>query len=232
MKNQYVGDVSDYVKYSLLRQLVAGTRGRTATVCWMLTHNDDRTDGNLRGYLSAPERFREFDPFVFDSLTRIAHQVPSVTAVEKCAIIEGANYFADILSDESGLRRVYFERFWATVRPGSLLFFDPDNGLEVKSVPRGRRNSAKYLYWDELAEGLARDHSAVVYQHFPRVARERYIAALLERLRKAGPRHSSCVLCSSRVAYLICAASRDQDGLAEAVRSIERRWTGVLRLVR
>jgi hypothetical protein len=232
MKNQYVGDVNDYVKYSLIRQLVAGTRGRVVTVCWMLTLDDDRTDGNLRAYLTAPERFRRFDPVVFDSLTRISHQVPSVVAVERLGMIEGAEYFSGILGDERGPRRIYLDRFWSTVQPRSLLFFDPDNGLEVKSVPKGRRNSGKYLYWDELAEALERGHSVVVYQHFPRVPRERYVASLLERLRQAAPQHSSCVLCTPRVAYLIAATPDDQPGLAEAARLIEQRWAGFLRLVR
>jgi hypothetical protein len=231
MKNQYAGDVNDYVKYSLIRRLAAGSRDRVVTVCWMLTYDDDRTDGNLRAYLSAPERFRRFDPVVFDALSRIVHQVPSVAAVERQGVIEGAKYFSGVLRDERGVRRSYFERFWTSVRPGSLLFFDPDNGLEVKSVPKGRKNSAKYLYWDELAEGLGRGHSVVVYQHFPRVPRERYVAMLLERARQAAPQHSSCVLCSPRVAYLISAASHDRRGLAEAARSIERRWAGLLRLV-
>jgi hypothetical protein len=197
----------------------------------MLTRDDGRTDGNLRAYLSAPERFRQFDPVVFDSLQRIVPEVRSVAAVERQGMIEGAAYFSSILLDERERRRTYFERFWTTVQAESLLFFDPDNGLEVKSVPKGRRNSAKYLYWDELAEGLGRGHSAVVYQHFPRVPREPYVAMLLERVRQSAPQHSSYVLCSPRVAYLISAASHDQSGLAQAARSIERRWAGGLRLM-
>jgi hypothetical protein len=146
-------------------------------------------------------------------------------------MIDGAEYFSSILPDERGPRRSYFERFWTTVRPESLLFFDPDNGLDVKSVPKGRKNSAKYLYWDELAEALGRGHSAVVYQHFPRLPRDRYVASLLERVRQATPEHSSCALCSPRVAYLISSAPHDHPGLMDAARAIERRWDGLLRLV-
>ena len=45
MKNQYAGDVNDYVKYSLVRKLVAAAQARVVTVCWMRTLDDDRTDG-------------------------------------------------------------------------------------------------------------------------------------------------------------------------------------------
>lgn len=232
MKNQYVGDVNDYVKYSIIRQLIAGTRTRAVTVCWMLTDDDDRTDGSLRAYLDAPDRFRQFDPFVFDALTRVVNQVPSVATVESLGIVGDAEYFSSVLQDDYGARRRYFERFWTTVQPESLLFFDPDNGLEVKSVRKGRRNSSKYLYWDELAEGLRRGHSIVVYQHFPRVRRGQYVATLLDRMRQAGPKHSPCALCSPRVAYLIASAPADAAGLADAAQAIEHRWAGALRLVR
>ena len=72
MKNQYLGDVYDYIKYGLLRQL--NCRGRvSAVVCWMLTENDDRRDGNRVNYLKEPEAWRAFDPPVFD---RLRQQVP------------------------------------------------------------------------------------------------------------------------------------------------------------
>jgi hypothetical protein len=231
MKDQYAGDVNDYIKYSLIRQLVAGTRAHAVMVCWMLTQDDERSDGNLRAYLTAPERFRRFDPHVFDALKRLAAGAPSVAAVESHRLVAGAEYFSRVLLDERESRRAYFDDLWLAVPPGALLFFDPDNGLEVKSVPKGRRHSAKYLYWDELGEALGRGHSTVVYQHFPRVPRESYVALLLERVRQAAPGHSSLAVCSSRVAYLVSSAAHDQPGLADAARSIERRSGGVLRVL-
>jgi hypothetical protein len=44
MKNQYFGDINDYHKYGLLRQLGKGGQLTTA-VCWMLTPDDGRSDG-------------------------------------------------------------------------------------------------------------------------------------------------------------------------------------------
>lgn len=45
MKEQYVGDISDYRKYALLRALSAGGEVRIG-VCWMLTPPDGSSDGN------------------------------------------------------------------------------------------------------------------------------------------------------------------------------------------
>lgn len=36
------------------------------------------------------------------------------------------------------------------LKTSELLFFDPDNGIEVMSNPKGCKNSSKYIYWDDL----------------------------------------------------------------------------------
>ena len=38
MKDQYVGDISDFFKYALLRRIQAA--GGKLVVCWMLTESD------------------------------------------------------------------------------------------------------------------------------------------------------------------------------------------------
>jgi hypothetical protein len=43
----------------------------------------------------------------------------------------------------------------ARFRGTDLIFFDPDNGMEVGSRPWGRRDSCKYLYWRELVRAYA-----------------------------------------------------------------------------
>ena len=50
MKNQYYGDINDYRKYGLLRSLTRDT-GLHLGVCWMLTSDDERSDGEKVGYL-------------------------------------------------------------------------------------------------------------------------------------------------------------------------------------
>lgn len=232
MKNQYVADINDYVKYSIVRELIAGTRDRAGAICWMLTDDDNRTDGNLRAYLEAPERFRDFDPVVFDALRGIADENRSVAAVERTRVLGSPSFFSRVLADDLELRRRYFDAFWSTVRPGSLLFFDPDNGLGVQSVPKGRRNSAKYLYWDELALALGYGCSCVVYQHFPRVQRDQYVASLLETLCGLAPETRACfALCTSRVAYVVAPALHDERALRQVASSVEQRWKGLLRFV-
>jgi hypothetical protein len=65
LKDQYFGDVNDFRKYGLLRALGVSEDLRLG-VCWMLTEGDNRTDGNVLGYLSKPREFRHRDPELFD----------------------------------------------------------------------------------------------------------------------------------------------------------------------
>ncbi len=55
-------------------------------------------------------------------------------------------------------RRRYFRRMLDLFREADLIFFDPDNGFEVRSKPIGRRDSSKYLYWHELTATYAAGH--------------------------------------------------------------------------
>ena len=71
VKHQYVGDINDYRKYALLRALSAGGANRIG-VCWMLTDSDGSSDGGKLAYLGQPERFRHFDPELFDILAHAA----------------------------------------------------------------------------------------------------------------------------------------------------------------
>lgn len=73
VKHQYVGDINDYRKYALLRALSANGHNRIG-VCWMLTPDDGGVDGGKLGYLQQPERFRLFDPELFDILAHAASE--------------------------------------------------------------------------------------------------------------------------------------------------------------
>ncbi len=60
MKHQYFGDVNDYVKYGLLRCFADA--GFCIGVCWMLTPDDQRSDGSKVNYLSQPEKWNIMMP--------------------------------------------------------------------------------------------------------------------------------------------------------------------------
>ena len=169
MKNQYVGDINDYRKYGLIRLLSDGGALRTA-VCWMLTAGDGRADGEKTAYLRQPGEYRVYDPELFDRLEDLVLQrdARDVQAVEQAGILPAARFHSALLTDDPEQRRRYMDDFLALAKGCDLVFFDPDNGIEVKSVPLGRKDSAKYLHWSELKRVFAAGASVLIYQHFPR----------------------------------------------------------------
>jgi hypothetical protein len=185
MKEQYVGDISDYRKYALLRAL-AGPGGLKPRVCWMLTPPDQRADGNKVQYLKRPEKWRGYDSPLFDLLKSVVDDQPSerLREIEQSGIVPGAGYFNDILPDDLTGRRRYFIDAAKKLSVAALVFFDPDNGLEVPSNPKGRKGPSKYLYFDEVAGTYSAGHSVLIYQHFAREERDAYVARLGERLRQ------------------------------------------------
>ena len=184
MKDQYFGDVNDFRKYGLLRALAVSV-GLRLGVCWMLTEADNRTDGNLLGYLNKPKDFRHRDPELFDWL----RQVVTVEQDRRTARIEGADllgaaaFHSKILTDRRNDRSEYFSDCSDRLACCDLVFFDPDMGLEV-SKPRRRKLSCQYLYWDEVQATFDAGSSVLIYQHFPRQKREEYIPGIAQQLKE------------------------------------------------
>ena len=65
MKNQYFGDRRDYLKYSLIRALGCEL---SVAVCWLLTDDDQSKEGGKTDYLCQPDKWRKYDPPVYDFL--------------------------------------------------------------------------------------------------------------------------------------------------------------------
>jgi hypothetical protein len=63
-----------------------------------------------------------------------------------------------------------------------LVFFDPDNGLEVESCQLGRKRSSKYLALKEATATFATGASLLIFQHFCMVRRGPYQREHVRRL--------------------------------------------------
>ena len=55
----------------------------------------------------------------------------------------------------------------------NLIFFDPDNGIEVKSTRP--KTVHKYVLWNDIKIAFNSGKSVLVYQHFPRRSRDTFI---------------------------------------------------------
>ncbi len=224
MKHQYVGDINDYRKYALLQALSSGGVNRIG-VCWMLTPSDGGSDGNKLAYLQQPERYRSVDPELFDILTHTAAEPERrrLATIEHSGAIPGAVYHNDLLPDDLVGRHVFMGRCAYEFRDVGLIFFDPDNGLEV-SLPKGRKNSSKYLYLDEVAAFYASGKSLLIYQHFPRVERSVFLTRCTERLRATAPGAALWAFTTAHVVFFLILHPDSPSRLRSAADSACGRW--------
>lgn len=226
MKHQYVGDINDYRKYALLRALSASGTNRIG-VCWMLTPSDGSSDGGKLAYLQCPERYRHFDPPLFDILAHVAGEPDRrrLHTIEESGSIPSAIYHNELLSEDIPGRAALMARCTSAFHAADLVFFDPDNGLEV-SIPKGRKNSSKYLYLDEAAGFYATGKSLLIYQHFPRVERKAFIASCTHRLSSVAPDAAIWIwaFTTAHVVFFLLIPPESPARLAIAAKEACGRW--------
>lgn len=196
-----MGDVNDFVKYQLLR--LAKRHFERVLVGWMLTAADGRSDGGRIHYLKNPD-YGAADPELYAALTELVGKGErSIEAIERSGTLAGCAFHSAPMPRGGAERTRYFAELADRADPNSLVFLDPDNGIEVASVAIGTSGSDRYVYWSEL--GLLRDAgcSILIYQHFPRVQRIPYLENLLTRLAaKMGDGYETFAAYTSRVGFL------------------------------
>lgn len=225
MKNQYFGDINDYRKYGLLR-ILCECSGLPLGVCWMLTQNDGGSDGKFLQYLDAPDTWQRFDSDLYERLLGLNTRkcLRSVSLADAWNVLPGAEYHSGFLTDSLADRESYFRTACTRLSSAPLFFFDPDNGLEVRSVRRGRKNSCKYLYWEEVRKAYARGHSVIIYQHFPRTERSGYIARRVkETVDHLGPPFVD-TYSTGHVLFILAPRPEHVPGFERTQEVIAHRW--------
>lgn len=157
MRDQYAGDVSDYLKFAFLRQ-VAGGSGTLGVAWYFLDGHDGRADGRHDEYLDDPS-WAALDPDLFAALKD--RPARSVEALERLAIWPG-----DVRFHRTPVTGSRGREGWAADLVKSLdgvqaVFADPDNGVSRPGVL-----SPKSATIPEV-EALARDGRTVFLIRFP-----------------------------------------------------------------
>lgn len=227
MKNQYFGDENDYRKYGLLRVLTSFGSLNTG-ICWMLTESDGRNDGGRISYLAKPTKWRQFDPDLYDALARIVRvdRCRDVTRADSSSILQGMSCQSLMIPHDRSERQRYFQETMHRFNRARLIFFDPDNGIEVSSTPLGRKNSCKYIYWNELKEVFNAGHSILIYQHFPFEKREAFIerrTGELARCLNAGEVHAYL---TAHVVFFLVSQKQHLEYFHSRLSDVNMKWEG------
>jgi hypothetical protein len=188
VENKYVGDVGDFGKYGLLRQLGAGL---ALGIVWYLVPDEGQNrDGRHIRYLNIPDdtcalygvtpcsaaeerrylrHYRSCDPGLYDCLRDlIAKQQRSVNAVAAAGILPPATVFVDEPVPSSIGREPWLKRALDATHRCDLVFLDPDNGLGGPNLRRSAL-TVKYALYEEVAMFFMKGHSLVIYQHCDRM---------------------------------------------------------------
>lgn len=157
MRDQYASDISDLLKFALLRTLAANDK--TLGVGWYYNPaHDGRPDGCHREYCDEP-KWKSLDLPLWNALKELPER--SVSALEKLPIWPPKTRFHRV-PVPSGSRHSWAMDMKSALQESSVVFLDPDNG-----VGAGKRHTTV----DEI-EAMRRPGRAVVLIKFP--ARENH----------------------------------------------------------
>jgi hypothetical protein len=160
MQNRYVGDVGDYVKLAILRQLAPGRR--LGVAWWLFPNERHNNDGGHREYLGRNE-WRHFDSYLFDALVKINNGGErDVRALEDPDLLPNAVFARDPVPSQD--RRRWLADIKSQFKDRDLIFLDPDNGIAPPGLKATQRRSGKSVLIEDLEE-LRQDHQTMMIYH-------------------------------------------------------------------
>ncbi len=226
MKDQYFGDFGDYQKISLLQTLK--NKGLKVVTHWLKTSDDQSTDGKHITYLATPLLWRDYEPEIYDYLKeRLSTGIRSLSHIENSPFCREIHFQNDLIED-SDARKRSFESIIESPN-FDLVFFDPDNGIEVAST--NKKNIHKYVLWDEISSTFNSGKSILIYQHFSRSNRDKFIQGKLNELKK----RLNCEVFALRAkhsVYLFAMHDKHSENIKSGLNIFSDKWKNLGVLVK
>jgi L-rhamnose mutarotase len=224
MKNQYVGDIGDFAKYYLLRQLAGCEleKGKKTIigVNWYLNNGGD---GCLTDYLDNPNGVEaNTDKDLFAALGfLVKREIRKVQSIKELNLIPGAIYFDEpVKKDNDDERKGWFGRGLEKLKGADILFFDPDNGMKSEKA----KTFEKYVLYEEVkrvwAEKDFENTSLILYQHQNR--RTNMLSKIKDKLKECGINEDCIyVLQQEKRFFIIIQRERHKIKIADCLNDIE-----------
>ena len=162
MNDAFVGDIGDYGKYGLLRELT--NLGLTLSVNWYKT-DFETTGGGFIEYLKKPDEFKKYDPDLFQALYKIVFEDGDrrIDRIEEDGIINATFFHESIDSDRDN----WWGKALKATSDTDIVFLDPDNGLETPIMRKNNQKSPKHVRLSELQEYYSLGKTVIMYHHRP-----------------------------------------------------------------
>lgn len=221
------------MKYGLLRTLQT-TGAHKLLVAWMLTADDGGSDGKFRDYLQEPEKWEHYDPELYSwiSTNDRSQSGRDVSLIADSGLLSRARYYSKEIEDDAESRHVWFQELMSAADGVDIVFLDPDNGIQVKSKPYGKASSSKYVFWSEIEALWNGGSSILIYQHFPREKRDKYIERMLAEIREHTGAFTAFAIRTSRVVFFLAAQACHEESLREALKNLRDQWKSKFSIVK
>ena len=182
MQNRYVGDIGDFGKYGLLTTVFSAKQLRLG-INWYLTDPNElketsRNDGKHTEY----DELRNCDDDLYETLQfLIKENKRTIEEVENRNIFPKDTIFYNNQLSFNGVsgrearlkkRKDWEESGLQALKDSQVVFFDPDNGLEVKSYSKTSIKGIKYAFYGEVARYYEKQKSLIIYQHWDKRIKE------------------------------------------------------------
>jgi hypothetical protein len=157
MRDQYAGDISDYIKFSFLRTIVPISA--VLGVAWYYVRgHDGRPDGQHTEYCSE-DQWKKLDENLYFELCGLP--VRSVRSLEQLAIWDTKTLFHRVPLQASCDRKIWTDEMCDTLSKSDFVFIDPDNGVSFEN-----RVGEKHASFREIS-ALANGGRPLVFIRFP-----------------------------------------------------------------
>jgi hypothetical protein len=173
VRDEYVGDIGDFGKYILLRELSAiNSSNIKVGINW---YYNTRPEG-ASGYLSSKDSddYQNLDGQLFDRLKDIVTPCRrTVYEIEKTGVLPNISlyyraaipYSAAKATDRKIEREDWFENSLNALTGANVVFLDPDNGIETPTAKITKTDAVKYAFLNEIDRYYEADKSVIIYNH-------------------------------------------------------------------
>lgn len=222
MKNQYFGDIKDLFKYDIVEWMIRKLPSLDRfTFITMLTPNDSRGDGNRLNYNeragSLNEKLVDRLKGCIDAGKRNVSEIRPYYAEQGIGIyIYGENdYFTN-----TG-RAEYFAGIGSELLEHSLIFVDPDNGLQVT------RSNKRHLLYSEAADlfnRMSKDSVLVLFQHFKREEHALTVSNVAYKIAATCNVQPMCIWDSEIALFFLAKAGDVREFLVDGLYEYQKRY--------
>jgi hypothetical protein len=181
VKNQYFGDNRDLFKYDLVLQIIQAGLVNHFTFIPMLTEPDGTKQGGKidRSQAKVGTENKELMIFLDGCVREGKRDIEQLKNFFARYAIKMTTYYGKDRYFSHGQRQEYFEQIGDELLSKSLIFIDPDTGLEIQS------SSKEHILYSEvktLYDRMDKHSILMIFQYFPREEHHEYLHHRSEEL--------------------------------------------------